>query len=122
MAYTSCLTGYIGLQGCGTATPLSGRYVNELQGISLKAVDLTADEEQVTFANVWADVQARTIPHFETKLKALFAQRFSLNKPVEAVDLTRRIDTTVSHAALARYRGVYIDLDGFESTNPSRSI
>lgn len=54
----NCLKDYIGIRGCGAA-PESGQFINSLQGISLKSIQLVSDSEQVTFVKVWEDVQER---------------------------------------------------------------
>ena len=44
-----CFTDFILVRGaCGTATPSSGLYINDLPGISLRRGANVADEEQVT--------------------------------------------------------------------------
>ena len=42
----NCLTDYIGLRGCTDSDPISGLYINDLAGISLKSIDAIADNEQ----------------------------------------------------------------------------
>jgi hypothetical protein len=59
-----CLTNYIGLKVCGTETSESGLFINSLPGISLESIDKIADSEQVTYAGVWADVQAEAQARF----------------------------------------------------------
>lgn len=112
---TNCLIDYIGLLGCSTTTPKSGIYVNSLPSISLKVVDNIADSEQVTFAGVWADVQLRATRKLFTDIRAEFAKKYKLNNIVDAVDIGDRLDTTLTTAPSAQYRGVFIDLDNFEA-------
>ena len=52
-----CLQDYIGLQGCGNETPGSGKYLNDLPGIELRQVQEIANEDEVSFAGIWAKVQ-----------------------------------------------------------------
>lgn len=53
-----CLTDYIGLRGCSNDTPPeSGYYLNSLPGISLESIDKIANQDQITYKGVWADVQ-----------------------------------------------------------------
>lgn len=59
-----CLTDYIGLKICGNETSDSGQFINSLPGISLESVDKIADAEQITYAGVWADVQAEAANRF----------------------------------------------------------
>lgn len=54
----NCLKDYIGIKGFHSA-PVSEVFVNQLPGISLKAIQSTANSEQVTFAGVFDDVQER---------------------------------------------------------------
>lgn len=116
MVYSNnCLIDYIGLLGCSTTTPKSGIYVNSLPGISLKNVDQIADSEQVTFAGVWSDVQLRATRKLFTDIRAEFAKKYKLNNIVDAVDIGDRLDTTITTAPAAQYRGVFIDLDNFEA-------
>lgn len=60
----SCLTNYIGLNGCSGNAPASGLYINSLPGISLESIDKIADSEQVTYQGVWADVQVEAWARF----------------------------------------------------------
>lgn len=54
-----CLIDYVGLKICADQTPPdSGVYINTLPGISLESIDKTANEDQITYAGLWADVQA----------------------------------------------------------------
>lgn len=114
MAYTNCLTDYIGLQGCSTSVPPSGVYVNSLPGISLKAVDATADEEQVTWAGVWTDVQERATRRFFTKVRAELAKKYKLNGLLQSFDLTQNLGSLTT-ANAAKLRGFTIELDNFVS-------
>lgn len=59
-----CLLDYIGLKGCNEQVPESGLYINTLPGISIQAIDSTADSEQVTYKQVWADAQVEASERF----------------------------------------------------------
>lgn len=59
-----CLIGYIGLKICGDETSESGLFINSLPGISLESIDKTANEEQVTYAQVWEDAQQEAAIRF----------------------------------------------------------
>lgn len=59
-----CLNNYIGLKNCGTEEPVSGYYVNDLQGISTELAHRIADQEQMNFAGVWNSVQIRAQRRF----------------------------------------------------------
>jgi hypothetical protein len=44
--------------------PESGVYINSLPGVSIEAIDSTANAEQITYLNVWADVQTEAYDRF----------------------------------------------------------
>lgn len=107
----NCLKEYIGLKGCGNDTPPSNRYVNSLPGVTLKAIDNMASNEQVTYANVWSDVQDRAIANFSTRVTGLFAERYKLKKVLSNIDLGEAIDAISNQtAAAAEYRGFTYEL------------
>lgn len=60
----SCLKGYIGLKQCDTS-PRSGRYLNELAGISTEMVNSISNEEQVNFEGVFKDIESRAVKRLE---------------------------------------------------------
>lgn len=74
-----CLIDYIGVLGCGTSLPLSGLYINQLPGITLKSIDSIANDEQVTWVKVWEDVQQRAARRFNTSVNRLMAKKYKLN-------------------------------------------
>jgi hypothetical protein len=54
----SCLTDYIGLRGCSSdVEPESGLFVNTLPGITMEMIDKSATADQITYRNLWNDVQ-----------------------------------------------------------------
>lgn len=107
----NCLKGYIGLRGCGNTVPISNRYVNSLPGVSLKAIDNMANSEQVTYAQVWSDIQDRAIADMSTKVASHFNSRFQLKNIMESIDLGEDIDTVSNQtAAAAEYRGFSYEL------------
>lgn len=66
----SCLQDYIGLSFCGGVyeQPASGIYLNSLPGISIKSIDSIANPDQVTYINVWNDVQRAAGDQFRIDL------------------------------------------------------
>lgn len=106
----NCLKGYVGLNGCGVDTPVSGLFVNSLPGISLKTIDLTANSEQKTFFGVWNDIENRAIAKFKTDITARLASRYRLKSINQSINLGRIIDKTKTEAPEAQYKGVAIEL------------
>lgn len=80
MAILDCLTGFIGLDGCGVTEPASGLFINSLPGITLKRVDSIADHEQVTYKGVWQDVEKRAILRFRTQLMTQLNKCYQINE------------------------------------------
>ena len=72
------LIDHIGILNCNGAIPPGG-YINSLPGVSLKSIDSIADEEQVTYLGVWADVQATAATIFYTDFIAELNKCYQLN-------------------------------------------
>lgn len=108
---TNCLYDYIGIRGCGETTPDSGLYINSLPGLPLESIDKMANADQVTYKNVYRDIQERALPKFFTAANSLLKKRFRLKTLQTTIDLTRRKDTSTVIAAAGQYRGLMIELD-----------
>lgn len=108
----NCLDNYIGLRYPGSPTPDSGLYINDLPGLSLKAIDKIANEEQITFSGVWQDVQCRSLKKFDTAIINYFSKRYRLRRVHESVQLPNSYLGEVENqtAAAAEYRGITYDL------------
>lgn len=109
-----CLKDYIGLRGCNSLpTPLSGQYLNQLAGINLKSIDSIADSEQVTYLNVWEDVQQNTIHSFRTAVIAAFRKtnKYKLKSISQVIDFGRLIDK-INNQTVAdeNFRGFTVEL------------
>ena len=75
-----CLTGFIGLDGCGATEPASGLFINSLPGITLKRVDSIANHEQKTYVGVWQEVEKRSLLRFRTQLMAQLNKCYQINE------------------------------------------
>jgi hypothetical protein len=117
-----CLKDYIGLKGCNTAIPASGLYINSLPGISLEVADQIADNEQITYAGVWDDVQARALLRLETDIKIELASRYELKNPRFSFNLGKKIDKTQITAAGQDYRGLVLSQKFFNNVRYSDSV
>lgn len=78
----NCLTNYIGVKGFHTS-PESGLFVNQLPGISLKAIQATANSEQVTFAVVFDDVQERAWRRLSGDFNRRMRAKYCLDKDTD---------------------------------------
>lgn len=82
-----CLTGYIGLKVCGDETSASGMFINSLPGISLESIDKIAESEQVTYAGVWADVQAEAAVRFYVDVVTEITKCYSITPYCDYEDI-----------------------------------
>jgi len=106
-----CLKDYIGLRWANGAEPVSGLYVNDLPGISIKSIDKTANDEQVTFFEVWESIQRRALQRFTTDVQNRFSTRYNLRRVTENTTWNKQVDTNTNQtAASAEYRGFDIQM------------
>jgi len=106
-----CLRNYIGVQGCNEAPSISGLYINQLSGISLRMMDFIADDDQENFVGVWNDVQDRALKRFATDVRAMFQKRYRLKSLRNAVEMAKNYSPDLSGAS-GQYRGVTINISG----------
>jgi len=106
-----CLTDYIGLKGCTSSTPRSGKYVNQLPGIEFQMVDKLADEQQVNYAGVWTDIQTRAQARLHNDVISEFKKRYKIKTLTQSFDISKEIDTSNTTAAAAQYRGYSLEFD-----------
>lgn len=114
-----CLQDYIGIRYLNGPVPDSGLYINSLPGVSLKAIDKIANEEQVTFSGVWSDVQNRSLKKFESAITNYFAKKWQLRVIHESIQLPNSFLGTDAvnqlTPAAPGYRGITYDL-GFTAS------
>lgn len=82
-----CLKDYIGIKVCGDETPGSGLFINSLPGISLESIDKIANEDQITYAGVWSDVQDEAAVRFEMDFITEVNKCYQLNAYCDYEDL-----------------------------------
>lgn len=107
----NCLKGHIGIEGCGGETPASDLYINRLPGIEMEAIDKIATADQVNFQGVWEDIEERAVRKFRNKVVMEFNKRYKLKTITQAVDIEKLINTDVSTASGADYRGYALELN-----------
>jgi len=79
-----CLKNYIQIEGCsappyiveGVEMEASGLFINVDLPISLQEIDSFADGEQLTFLQVWDEVQNRGIKKFINRVRAGYMELF----------------------------------------------
>jgi hypothetical protein len=65
----TCLLDFIGLRGCSTTEPESGVYINQYPGMSSELMDKIASQDQVTFSQVWKDIQQTAYLELKTSVQ-----------------------------------------------------
>lgn len=105
-----CLRDYIGVRGCGAGTPLSGKYMNDLPGISLERFESITSDEQKTYLEIWDKIQTRALAKFKVDVNEKFAKHFRVKQVRSNVDLLKRIDKTIITAAAPKFRGFSSEL------------
>jgi len=106
-----CFRNFVGLAGCGATTPDSGRYVNELPGISLESVDSLVNSEQISYAKLFTDLQTTSQSSFQNNIVARLTKRFRKKTLHESIDTGKVLDLATISAAANQYRGLSIELD-----------
>lgn len=113
-----CLIDYIGLiKGCGNSAPLSNLYINQLPGITTKSIDKIANEDQVTYLNVWNDIQTRASKRFELDVRRAFLNKYKIRNVTSSNSLGKYLDATTTKVPSAEWRGITIETDWFNVMN-----
>jgi len=111
----SALTNYIGIRGYHTS-PASGRFINELPGVSLRDMQRIVNEEQITFVNLWNDIQSRAWMRLTTDLRMKLRDRFNIKSSRGLVQI-HSTESTETVPVGNKYRGIVvnsgIDHNGF---------
>lgn len=114
---SDCLNNFIGLRGyCDDVTPVSGLYINDLPGISLKMAASIANAEQQNFSGLWDEIYTRSLTRFEADVAIRMQKYFKTNLLVDqetAGYYRNDYDTVASSNA---YKGVAIKVYGSNAT------
>lgn len=102
-----CLQGLIGLKGCITGR--SGKNIDYLPGIQLKAFDKIATASQNDFQGLFNDIQSIAIDRIVQDFETYLASKYRLRRTRQSLTLPKKIESTTT-AGSTNYYGVYIDL------------
>lgn len=116
-----CLKSYVGLQGCGASVPESGRYINELPGISLESIENLSNSEQITYSAVWNNVKERSVVKFRNKIISAFSKRYRKRTIQQSINIGKIIDASNTTAAINQYRGFSVELTPENNLDFTRS-
>ena len=101
----NCLSNYIGLRGCGTSTSLSGLYINDLPGISLKQIVSLTNEEEATYLDMWNMIQRRAESRFSLDVREAMTKYYKLNSLMQGINLGNIIDGKLEKVVIRNCSG-----------------
>jgi len=110
----NCLQDYIGLRGCGSSTPGSGLYVNDLPGISLKQIVSLTNEEEATYLDLWAMIQRRAQSRFSLDVREAMGKHYKLKTITDAVNMGKELATGKT-AGISDRHGFTIELTPYQN-------
>lgn len=106
----SCLQNYVGLIGVND-TPDSGRFINDLAGITTNRFDSSYDsDDNYEPTEAWAAVERVAINRFEQRMMR-WAKRFFLNYSYIGTTISGQYRNTDSLSASNEYVGVMFNYD-----------
>ena len=113
----TCLKDYIGLKDISN-TPLSGRFVNELQGIDTRQFELIESLETYDSKEAWQKIEHRSIKKFESVLNTWAIKYYSNYSYVSNV-VTGQYNDNIKIPNTANYAGWLFDgnLSFFKNMN-----
>lgn len=116
MIAQDCLTGYIGIPGCGSDTPESGLWITDHPGFPLALFDKIADSDKQTWKALWDALVKRAINRLVSDSTAAFAKRYRLKAVTDNVRLPVDVNAATNQTAqAAEYRGIEVELDFYNS-------
>lgn len=93
----SCFEGYIGVgTHCLTNESVSGKYLTDLPGVSLQNIDSVANENQLSFLGVFADVEKRAISRISKDVLSYMKSQYNLKKVNQTVTSPDFVDGSQS--------------------------
>lgn len=102
-----CLVDYIGLKTTG-AIPASGLYINSLAGMSTELADKIANSEQITFMEVWKDVQTRAFLRLQNDVVNIINDTATFEQVLFQTKKPRIYQNQAVLPILATHKGVYV--------------
>ncbi len=107
-----CFDGYIGVGShCTTGISESGKYLTDLPGVTLQNIDSVADESQLSFLGVFADVEKRAISRISKDVLSFMKSKYDLKKSIQTYTITGELGDSVSslntHLGLNLYTSTF---------------
>ena len=110
----NCLTNYIGLRGCSTTIPTSGLYVNDLPGISLKAIVSLTNEEEKTYLELWDMIERRAQSRFSLDVREHMQKSYKIKTINQGINVNGISDGTGTIANNGMY-GFSLEYDTMDT-------
>ena len=104
-----CLDNYIGLRGCGSTTPPSGLYVNDLPGMSLENLVTLTNIDEPTYTDIWTMVQGRAQSRFSLDVREAMGKHYKLNSLMQGINVGNEVGSLASSVP-AQWAGFTIEL------------
>jgi len=104
-----CLDNYIGLRGCGSTTPPSGLYVNDLPGMSLENLVTLTNTDEPTYTDIWTMVQTRAQQRFSLDVREAMGKHYKLNSLMQGINVGNDVGSLAASTP-AQYAGFTIEL------------
>jgi hypothetical protein len=103
-----CLDNYIGLRGCGSTTPPSGLYVNDLPGMSLENLVTLTNTDEPTYSDIWTMVQTRAQNRFSLDVREAMGKHYKLNSLMQGINVGNDVGSLAAN--VPAYTGFTIEL------------
>ena len=104
-----CLDNYIGLRGCGSTTPPSGLYVNDLPGMSLENLVTLTNTDEPTYSDIWTMVQTRAQQRFSLDVREAMGKHYKLNSLMQGINVGNDVGSLAASRPTA-FAGFTIEL------------
>lgn len=106
-----CLDNYIGLRGCGSTTPPSGLYVNDLPGMSLENLVTLTNTDEPTYTDIWTMVQTRAQQRFSLDVRQEMGKHYKLNTLMQGINVGNDVGSLAPSLPVASgFTGFSIEL------------
>lgn len=112
-----CFDNYIGLRGaCEDSTPISGMYINDLAGISLKTIANLSTEKSASFKEVWESIYRRSVNEMQSDIFIMMQEFIKTNILYENAIVGRLCNPPVAEIASNHYKGIAISVNESKNT------
>jgi hypothetical protein len=112
----NCLTDYVGLLSCGSASPISGVYINDYPGMGMELLESISTPEQYSYAGFWESTQRASYQRFRMDIqKVLFSVAEARLDQVlfrTSKQFVQQWQQITPLAASEQFRGVFVSIEG----------